>query len=95
MFKKGLRPKCELEDVDACTVYFQGLLGSKGCVEIGQGPEMLGSWSPSEAATPMLDDADREFLNAPLMREELCAHIKTCKGKKAADLEGMTAESLQ
>ena len=95
VFKKGLQSKCELDDVDACTAYFQGLLGENEHEDKGQEETVLGSWSPKVQDTQMLDDADREFLNAPLTREELCQHITTCKNKKAADLEGMTAEALK
>ena len=95
VFKKGLQSKCELDDVDACTAYFQGLLGENEHEDKGQEVTVLGSWSPQVQATQMLDDGDREFLNAPLTREELCQHIKACKNKKAADLEGMTAEAMK
>ena len=95
VFKQGLKSKCELDDLDACTAYFQGLLGENEHVDKGQGDTVLGSWSPEVQATQMLDDADREILNAPLTREELCYHIKACKNRKAADLEGMTAEAMK
>ena len=95
VFKQGLRSKCELDDVDACTSYFQGLLGGKESLgQEGEGA-VLGSWSPSSDDTAVLDDVDRDFLNAPLTREELCTHIKACKNGKAADLDGMTAEALK
>jgi hypothetical protein len=91
VFTKGTRSACALDSIDEVTAYYASLLGR-------QGEEMdarKGTWEPPVKEEQLLIEEDCECMNAPLTREELIDHIRSCKNGKAADLNGMTAEALK